>query len=76
MIDGVSGDARDPHPAGPEQFDDAYRAQEVGGADRDGGSALREVRREAFGRAGVALFGIMSISFLFLVPAALGFIVV
>jgi len=32
--------------------------------------------REAFGRAGVALFGIMSVSFLFLVPAALGFIVV
>ena len=32
--------------------------------------------RQAFGRTGVALLGIMSISFLFLVPAALGFIVI
>ena len=32
--------------------------------------------RQAFGQAGVTLFGIMSISFLFLVPAALGFIVI
>jgi len=32
--------------------------------------------RQTFGRTGVALLGIMSISFLFLVPAALGFIVI
>jgi uncharacterized protein YndB with AHSA1/START domain len=32
--------------------------------------------RQAFGPVGVALLGIMSISFLFLVPAALGFIVI
>ena len=44
------GDARDAHPAGPEQSADAFGALEVGGGDCDDGSA----RREAPGHPAVA----------------------